>query len=487
VPESTTPASSVSPSAALSAFPLLTTLFALLAAHRPAFRQERPYQRVTGLVLGWLLVFERHTLTRVLAALGLVEVDWSGFYRLLARPRFAYDRLTRCLLRQTLVLAVASAPYLVALDGVVIPRHSKTMPGTGWVLAPQTAPFRRGLRRGQRFVDACWLPLPTAAGCSRAVPLRWDPAFPPKAVAAQGVTPRTEWETGLTQLTWVRSELDAAGRTDQQVLAIADTTFGAKGLWQDLPDRVDLLVRCAKNRALFALPTPSPPGTRGRTRVYGEQARHPGDWLTERTGWQHTVVTVRGRDIPLTYRTEGPYLLKGAAHRPVFLLVVRGVEKRSPRHKRREPAFWLVSARRDADGTWHLPYPAPDLLAWAWQRWEVEVAHREQKTGFGVGEPQCWGPRSAVTAVQVAGWIYGLTVLAGIRAWGLGRAPTAPPTRWWRGSGRWSLGQLWTALRGEVWDLGEFRPVWGRTGGDWWEMADWLDAHTNALLASGRT
>jgi hypothetical protein len=473
--------------AAPPAFPLLTALFALLAAHRGAFRQERPAQRVTGLVLGWLLAFERHTVTRVLAALGLVDADWSGFYRLLGRPRFAYDRLTRCLLRETLPLADPARPYLVALDGVVVPRHSRTMPGTGWVLAPQTAPFKRGLRRGQRFVDGCWLPPPTADGYSRAVPLRWEPAFPPKAVPARGVAPRTEWEAGLAGLGWVRAELDAAGRADQRVLGIADATFGAKGMWRGLPDGADLLVRCAKNRALFALPTPPPPGTRGRKRLYGEQAPHPGDWLRVRAGWRRTEVAVRGRAVPLTYRVEGPYLLKGAAERPLFLLAVRGVEKRSPRHKRRDPAFWLVAARRGEDGAWTLPHPAPDLLAWAWQRWEVEVAHREQKTGFGVGDPQCWGPRSAVTAVQVAGWIYGVTVLAGLRAWGLGRAPAAPAARWWPGGGRWSLGQLWTGLRAELWGLGEFRPVWRRTGGNWWEMVDWLDAQTNALLAAGRT
>jgi hypothetical protein len=470
-----------------SAFPLLTTLLALLRAHRPAFRQERPYQRVSGLVLGWLLATERHTVTRVLAALGLVDADWSAFYRLLGSPRFAYDRLTRCLLRETLPLADARQPYLVALDGVMVPRHSRTMPGTGWVLAPQTAPFKRGLRRAQRFVDLCFLPLPTADGYSRAVPLRWEPAFPPKAVPAEGMTPRTEWEAGLAGLQWVRDELDAADRTAQRLLAIGDGSDTSKALWQALPARTDLLARCAKNRALFALPTPAAPGQRGRRRVYGDQAPHPADWVAQRSGWSHTEVMVRGRTIPLTYRVEGPYLLKGAADHPLFLLVVKGVAKTSPRHKRRDPAFWLVSARPDGAGGWMLPYPAPALLGWAWQRWEIEVAHREQKTGFGLGEPQCWGPRSAVTAVQLAGWLYGLTVLAGLRTWGLGRAPTAPSTRWWRGGGRWSLGQLWTSLRAELWDLGEFRPVWGRTGDNWWEMVDWLDAQTNTLLAASRT
>jgi hypothetical protein len=466
---------------------LLTALFALLTAHRPAFRQARPYQRATGLVVGWLLALERHTVTRVLAAVGLVEADWSAFYRLLGSPRLTYDDLTRCLLRATLPLADAAAPYLVALDGVMVPRHSRTMPGTSWVLAPHTAPFKRGLRRAQRFVDLDWLPLPSAQGYSRAVPLRWEPAFPPKAVPAAGVAPRTEWAAGVAGLGWVRSELDTGERADQRVLGIADSTYGAKEAWRGLPDRVDLLARCAKNRALFALPPAPVPGQKGRRRVYGAQAPHPADWLAERAGWRRTEVVVRGRTIPLTYRAEGPYLLQGAPQRPVFLLAVKGIAKRSPRHKRRDPAFWLVSAARGEDEGWRLPYAATDLLAWAWQRWEAEVAHREQKTGFGLGEPQCWGPRSAVTAVQFAGWVYGLTVLAGLRVWGLGRAPTAPPTRWWRGSGRWSLGQLWSGLRGELWDLGEFRPVWTRTAANWWEMADWLAAHTNALLAASRT
>lgn len=466
---------------------VLTTVLTLLAAHRGAFTDARPFQRTSGLVVGWLLTFERHTITRLLATLGLVDSDWSAFYRLLGTPRFCYDRLTGCLVRETLPLSDAADPYLVVVDGVVVPRHSRTMPGTGWVLAPRTASFQRGLQRGQRFVDLAWIPQPTAAGYSRAVPLRWEPAFPPKAVAAVDVAPRREWQAGLAGLAWLRAELDAAGRAAQEMLAIGDGSYSGKDLWRGLPERTALLARCAKNRALFALPPAREPGQPGRRRCYGDQVSHPADWLAARAGWHAAEVAVRGRTIPLTYRVEGPYLVKGAPGTPLFLLVVKGIAKRSPRHKRRDPSFWLVTARADETGGWRLPYAAVALLAWAWQRWEIEVAHREQKTGFGLGQPQCWGPRSAVTAVQLAGWIYGLTVLAGITAWGLGPPPASPPPpRWWRGSGRWSLAQLWTRLRVECWAVGEFQPVWARTTGNWWEMADWLTAHANAVRGASR-
>ena len=310
---------------------------------------------------------------------------------------------------------------------------------------------------------------------------------PPRRSRRRGIPPCPEWEAGLAALAWVRRELDALGRTAQRLVVVADATYATVALWKRLPAGVVLLARCAKNRALFALPTPPAPGQKGRTRLYGEQAPHPGDWLAERAGWRQAAVAVRGRMLRPRYRVEGPYRLKGAAAHPVFLLVVKGVDRRS-RKLRRDPTHWLVSAQATPDGGWAPPAPAEALLARAWQRWEIEVAHREQKTTFGLGDPRCWTPRSTVTSVQVAGWLSGVVLLTGLTVWGLGRPPAeVPTTRWWRGSGRWSPDQLRAAVRAELWDLGEFRPVWGGTARNWPEMADWAAAQTNALRAASRT
>jgi hypothetical protein len=343
------------------------------------------------------------------------------------------------------------------------------------------------LHRAQRFLHLAWLPLPTATGYSRAVPLRFDPAFPAKAVPAAGHPPQKEWEAGLARLQWLRAALDAAGRTRQRIVALADTVYSAAALWAQLPPRVTLLARCAKNRALYALPGPKRPGP-GRPPCYGARQPAPAAWLRVRAGWQRTEVTVRGRTIPLTYRVEGPVLLEGAPKQPLYLLAVRGTDRRHGRRRvRRDPAFWLVNAVRDRQQGWRLPLAAEALLAWAWQRWEVEVAHRELKTSFGLGEVQCWGTQSAVLSGQWSVWVYAVLVLAGIRAWGLGRGPVRPPGRWWAGSGRWSLARLWQGYRQELWRERAFHQVWAETGGNWWEMADWVAAKTNATLAASRT
>jgi hypothetical protein len=463
---------------------LLPELFALVAAHRPAVQQERVAQRQLGLLLGWLCAFGRHTLTQVLLALGLGDADWTAWYRLFSRPRLDYDRLTGCLLGETLGLVATAAPYLVAVDATQLGRRSLRMPGTSWLRHPGTPVFRFGIQRAQRFVHLAWLPTPTPAGYSRAVPLRFAPAFPTKAVPVAAHPPCKEWEAALAALAWTRQTLDAAGRQAQRVLALGDGHYSTRHVWAGLPDRVIVLARCARNRALYALP-PRATG-RGRPRVYGQRLPRPDAWLHERRGWRRTTLAVRGRSIPITFRVEGPCLVKGAAAQPLFLLVVKGIDQRAKRKRQRDPSFWLVSAVATDAGGWRLPWPATDLLAWAWQRWEIEVAHRELKASFGLGEPQCWGPRSAVLSVQWTAWAYAVVVLAGIRAWGLGREPVAPPGRWWGGSGRWSLARLWQGYRQELWGEADFHRVWAGTGAAWYEMADWLSARTNATLASYR-
>lgn len=466
--------------------PLLPELFRLLAAHRPAFRQERPFQRSGALLVGWICAFGRHTLTQVLLALGMGDTDWTAFYRLFSRGRVDYEVLARTVLAETLAQAPATAPYLVGIDATQIPRHSRTMPGTSWLRHPGTAIFRAGIHRAQRFVHLAWLPLPAPAGYSRAVPLRFDPAFPTKAVPAPGHPPQTEWAAGLAALIWLRQELDALGRSAQLVLGLGDGADSTGPLWAGLPARVVLLARCAKNRALYALPREQDQPARGRRRQDGERRPRPDAWLLERTGWQRTEVTVRGRTIPLSFRVEGPCLVRGAPDQPLFLLVVKGSDPR--RGYRPRPArFWLVSAVPNRTGDWTLPWPADQLLAWAWQRWELEVAHRELKTSFGLGEPQCWSPTAAVLSVQWTVWGYAVLVLAGLHAWGLGSGPVPGPGRWWRGAGRWSLARLWQGYRQELWGEQEFHRVYAPTPPNWWEMADWLAAKTNAALASSRT
>ncbi len=132
--------------------PLLAALQTLLSAHRPAFRQPRPYQRCVALVFASLFAFARHTVTQLLLALGVTDGDWSAFYRLFSVPRLDYDVLCARFLRETLTEIPADGPYVAVVDGVQVPRSSHTMPGTSWLKAPRTPPWKVGIHRAQRFL-----------------------------------------------------------------------------------------------------------------------------------------------------------------------------------------------------------------------------------------------------------------------------------------------------------------------------------------------
>lgn len=91
-----------------------------------------------------------------------------------------------------------------------------------------------------------------------------------------------------------------------------------------------------------------------------------------------------------------------------------------------------------------------------------------------------------MASVQWSAWVYSLLLLAGYRTWGLCGAPPVP-TRWWRGSGRWSLNTLWRAYRAALWGAHVFQPVRTPFPLDWLENDALLLGMTNALYAAARS
>ena len=464
---------------------LMQKLFELLERHRAVLGQERVYWRVVGLVLGELFNFGRHTVTQGIMALGMIDGDWSGWYRLFSQKRYEEPKVSRVFLRETLEHVPDSEPYVVGVEGVQIPRSSLKMPGTSWLKAPRTPVFKVGIHRAQRFLHGSWL-TPLEAGYSRAIPLRFLPAFPPKARPA-AVSPQREWEAGLSFLKWVRQELDQAGRAQQWVLNLADGSFDVLDFWSGLPERTVAAVRTARNRRLYHLPEKhSGPG---RPASYGALAPHPSDWLHQGTAWQKRAVPVRGKSILMKFQVVGPFVREGLPEVPLFLIVVKGMHRKvgqkKPHYQHRKPSFYLVSAV-PLDGPWQLPVPIETLLAWLWQRWELEVAHREMKSGFGVGEKQCWNPRSSISSVQWNVWVYALLLLSAYRTWGLLHAPPIP-TRWWSGAQRWSFNTLWRQFRSAFWGTPQFQALWTRTPDNWLKKESFLIGLSNSVLASTRS
>jgi hypothetical protein len=465
---------------------LLDTLLRLLTAYRPVLRQERLYLRLVHLSLGLVLPLGRQTLSQVLVSVGLGQQDWSAWHRLFNQRRLTPAELQRVLVGQLAEVVPPTAPVLAAVvDGTQLPRSSRTFPGCGFARNLRTPPWKRGIHLAQRYVGISAVLPRSAAGDSRAVPLPWKLLRTAKTTPMGDEPERSEAGGALELMTWLRGAWDAAGRAAQPLLVLGDGAYSTAPVLSQLPERTALLARCAKNRALYAVPTYRAKG-RGRQRRYGERGPTPQQVLAERTGWQQLCFLVRGREVRPRVHLSGPWLVKGAPLCPVMLLVVRGVDHgQGISRRQREPHFFLVTVRMTGEDEWELPLPLEDLLAWAWQRWEVEVMHRELKSGFGLGQQQAFSAKGAATVVPWVLWVYALLILTGYLCWGLGPGTTPDLGRWWQAR-RWSIGRLHQGLRAELWQAGEFQPVWQRSPDPWQAITGWIASQTTAALGARR-
>lgn len=462
---------------------LLKNLFDLLNNQRDIANQQRIYERIELLVLSELFVFGRHTITQLLMSLGLTEQDWSAWYRLFSEERFNYEQASRGLFKESLKYVAEDELYVVAGDGTQTPRSSRKMEGSGWLRNLRTPPFMVGIHAAQRWFNGSWL-IPQENGYSRAVPLRWMPAFTEKS-NPQTVAPLKEWQACVQFLEWLQQQLCASNRPHQPILFVGDGHYDNLKLWKQLPKGITMLARSAKNRALYHLPT----HTMHKSRKYGERAPKPQDiWRDKTTKWQSIDIEVRGKVRHLQVHVSGVFVRKGAPDTPLFLIVVRGKHRKNQRGKtyRRQPLPFLVNAVLDEQGQWLLPLPLGVLLFWAWQRWEVEVCHRELKTTFGLGHKQCFNPTASILSVQWSAWVYSLLLLTGYRTFGLARAPDVP-TRWWRGSQRWSFATLLRSFRSALWGQHDFRPIFTVTSYDWVGKRDDWQALKNSIYAAMRS
>jgi len=463
---------------------LTETWFDLLAAYRPIVRQERTFVRLILLTVACVLGFGRQTLTRWIVTLGVGTQDWTAWYRLFNKARLHVPTLHATLIDQVLTAIPASEPVVtVAVDATQLLRTSRRFPGTGITRAVRGLRWPRGLTYAQRYVGISALLPRSSGGDSRAIPLKWLLLRTAKTEPLGEAPERTETCGGRDLVDWVRSQLNAAHRAAQPLLVLGDGAYSTAPFLADLPGRVTVLARCARNRALFALPSYRAQG-RGRQPRYGERGPTPIATLHEATEWQEVHVVVRGRTIPLTATVTGPWLIQGAPFQPLALIVVRGIDRgKGTTRRQRDPQFFLVTLTMTQEDEWRLPVPLDELLAWAWQRWEVEVMHRELKSGFGLGHQQAFSDDGAATMIPWLVWVYAVFILAGYRTWGLGPGPEADLGRWWTAR-RWSIGRLRQGLRQDLWQLGEFQPVWRRSPDTWHEITTWVGTQTNAVLGT---
>jgi hypothetical protein len=437
----------------------------LLQWWQGVFPQQRTFVRAEAVLVGLLTAFGRRTVSRALCAEGRAQVDWAADYRTFSRSPWNGDELFLGVLA-TAMQHLPGAGFIAALmDDTSMKKRSRVIKAARWLRDALSPPFHVNLRYGLRCIHlALPLPLYEAGHGARAISIGFELAPPAKkpgsrASAAEVDAYRTAKMTmslpakGVAALAALRSKLDRLDAGNRQLLGVVDGSYTNRRVLRNLPDRVDLLGRTRKDIVLFA---PAPPGGR---RIYGDRLPTPEAIRTDANRAYQAVVCHYGGDWrKIRYKELTNVLWRtGGGRRLLRLLVLAPTPYRGPgragRMLYREPAFLITT---------DLESPAQALIQAYLNRWQIEVLHRDLKSGLGLGQAQVWSDESVPRLHSAIVAAYAMLTLAALETYGPERAAAFPPLPLWRRNKpqlRASQTDLITLLRNDLAIHGPLRPT----------------------------
>jgi hypothetical protein len=240
----------------------------------------------------------------------------------------------------------------------------------------------------------------------------------------------------------LRESLDQRGGAGRWLLMVGDGSFANKTMFKTDLDRTNLLARCRKDaRLCFRAPE-------GGRRKYAEQLFTPdGVRKQEDCPWQRAWVYLGGKRRMVRFKEVQDVLWKrGGGTRRLRLIVIAPVPYKLSKNSHwnyREPAYFLTTDLRSSIKL---------LVQACFDRWQIEVNHRDEKDILGVGQAQVRSEQSIPRHPALAVASYSLLLLAALKSFGPGRTDDYLNQPKWRnkGSKRASFLDIVTKLRSET-------------------------------------
>ena len=434
---------------------LLACSLQIAADWRPVFPQQRSFQHAVRQALGSLVCLGRRCLSRIIWTWGGQTRAWAAEYLLHARCRWQAQDLFAPILRRGLAYCPGRLVG-VAVDDTRLRKTGRCIRQAFYQRDPLSPPFHVNLVLGLRFLQASLLvPLYRRAPVgTRALPIRFEEVSRVKKPGRKA-SPE-DWQAyrrnckryNLSQrfadtMPALRAALDAAGGENKILVLAGDGSFCNRTCLRAPRDRTELLLRARKDAVLCLA------AAAGSRRFYATAKFTPEQVRQDETrAWKTTKIFYGGKRRKVRYKELAPVYWQGGAGRiPLRLLVVAPTPYRKSQSRRlyyRRPAYLFTT---------DLGSSAQPLLQIYFDRWQIEVNHREEKDTLGVGQAQLWNPISVPKQPVLCVAAYSALLLASLQAFGAERgAAYAPLPKWRRKAQRPSCLDLVTLLRQEMAD-----------------------------------
>ena len=439
---------------------MLVTIIALMMGWKKVFRQKRTAKRAIRQAISSLCVLGR----RVIARSYLVREDRGDFsseYKLHNRSKWEAQNLFEPMLKEA--IPMCGGKFLpMGCDDTRTRKTGKKIKTAQFHRDPLSPPFRVNLLYGLRYLHASVLvPLHRQYGISaRALPV-WFEEAPPvrkpgkKASEQEKIAYREEKKKSnlcvqaVGMFKQIRERVDALGFSDKILAWGLDGSFCNETIFKADLERAILIARMRKDAKLCW------PAKEGRSR-YGKEKFTPESVLKdERIAWKTAAIFHGGKWRTVYYKElNGILWQRGGGEKKLRLLVVKPTAYRNTKKGRlfyRQPAFLLTTDTQSE---------ACELLQIYFDRWQLEVAHRELKQDFGLGQAQVRVPASVSRQPALTVATYSAMHLASLKTFGPNRPDQfGPLPKYQREKVRASSLDLIRNLRNEVLNNSQVLPV----------------------------
>jgi hypothetical protein len=432
---------------------LLTAFLSILEDWQQVFPQQRTYQRAVRQALGSLTCLGRRCLSRIIWTNGGQHRSWSAEYFLHSRCHWDAQQLFQPIFKRAL-LHCPQRLVGVALDETKLRKTGRCIQQAFYQRDPMSPPFHVNLVLGLRFLQASLLvPLHRTANLgTRALPIRFQEvsrvkrpgkkASPEQQAQYKAAVKQNNLSQSFVRMgKQLRAELDLAGGRDKILVLTGDGSFCNRTCFGDVAERSVLLARARKDAKLCLRASLSGRRFFAQQKFTPEQVRKDQSRLFKRT-----KIFYGGKRRTVRYKElSDVYWQRGAARRPLRLFVLAPTpyrKRKSGRLYYHDPAYLLTTDLRSS---------TKQLMQIYFDRWQIEVNHREEKDTLGVGQAQLRNVTSVPKQPVLAVAAYSALLLASLQAFGAERgAAYAELPKWRRSARRPSCLDLITLLRKEM-------------------------------------
>lgn len=364
---------------------LLPILLDIISGWRNAFCKTTTYMYCLAHAFCDLKIMHRKTITNFIRLLGLELEDWSKHYKLYSRSPWDPDDLFQPIIERA--GALGDADYIqLAADYTSVKKTGKHIPDVALIRDPMSPKFRHNLMWGLTFLHiTITLPCYTFSSiAARSLPIRWKRM--PKMKKPTKNSPPEDWaeynkflnennrsKIFVKTIKEVRMAIDKAGHAHKKLLVALDGDFCNRHVLTADCEKTHFIVRARKNIKLCFR------SEKGGVRFYDKEKFTPEE-IRQNEGheWQTKRIFHGGGWRDVDYKEiSSVYWQGGTKRKELRVIVIRPIPYRKTKKGRllyRQPAYLLCT---------DLELEIEKVLQAYFDRWEIEVNHREEKHFLG--------------------------------------------------------------------------------------------------------